>query len=86
MFTKEQYEVLRGVIQPQFNSTSSLFTTDETIPWVWSNVWALGINAKKSYRSRLAFLRRPLSDMPLYINDPDYLWRTLAIWRLKIGR
>ena len=34
----------------------------------------------------IEFLKKPIEDMPLYVND-DFLWkRVLCMWRLKVAK
>lgn len=82
MFTTEQYEVLRGVLQ---TNAPSPWAPKDVIEFLWCPEYLWPSN-RISARSKLAFVRRPLSDMPLYINDDRLTFRTIAIWRLKISR
>ena len=84
MFTSEQYDILGDMIGAQKVAGNS---RAGAIRWVWFR-WGpkSSIFPLSSYRSRLKFLRLPLSDMPLYINDPEHYRQVIAIWRLKIGR
>lgn len=81
MFTKEQYEVLAQTLSTVFSGGS--WGQEAVIRWLWKGRYLF---TPESTRSKIAFVRRPLSDMPLYINDDRVTFRTIAVWRLKISR
>jgi hypothetical protein len=79
MFTADQYEILSQTLSSEL--IQGAFSRKDAIRWLWSS-W----HNPMSKRSRLKFIQSPLSDMPLYINDPQPTFRIIALWRLKIAR